>query len=181
MARFQVTRRVVRRAVLVAAAVAVAAGVLATTGATQRDKGSETLTSARYVLEADGQKITFSELTGITSEVEQAEYMEAGEKGPQYGRFIGKQKPPIVGLKRVATRGLELSSWHSAALAGSTAAYRDATLTAYSPTGTAVLRYRLANAIPIKLELTKTRSGDADVLSERVTLTGDQLERLEPR
>src|SRR5215212_5348670 len=93
-------------------------------------KKSGLLTSAVFKISNTLVTTTFSELAGINSEVEQAEYMEVGAKGPEFGRFFGKAKPPTVTLKRAMSAGAEsmnIWGWHAQARAGLPSAYMDTT------------------------------------------------------
>lgn len=155
----------------------------------EADARAQTLTSATFEVSNDkGQKALFSELGGITSEVEQAEYMEAGEKGPVFGRFIGRAKPPTVTLKRSMTTGGDPSSnstswiwvWHGVARTMQKTAYQDITLKLFSagapsPT-TPVKTYYLSNTIPTKVEIAGMKAGGTEVVLQTVTLMCDAIE-----
>lgn len=147
------------------------------------------ITSATFVIEqlATGKSCIFSELAGITSEVEQAEYMEAGIQGPTFGRFLGKAKPPTVTLKRSMSSGSDTTwiwAWHAAARTGSPAAYLDTTLKLYSAGNydpmkeqqEPVKTYMLTNAVPTKVEIAGMKAGGTEVVLQTVTLQCDAIE-----
>jgi phage tail-like protein len=144
-------------------------------------KRGETLTSAVFKIENESGQAMFSELGGISSEVESADYMEAGERGPMYGRFIGKAKPPTVTLKRAMSTGPDTTwiwEWHSMARTGSVQAYRTTTLGLYSAgsdPGSATKSYMLVNAFPTKVEIAGMKAGGTEVVLQTVTLQCDEI------
>jgi phage tail-like protein len=141
----------------------------------------EALTSATFQIESAGQVANFSELAGISTEIETVEYMEAGEKGPMFGRFFGKAKPPTVTLKRAMGNNKDTTwiwTWHAAARQSQSAAFRDTTLklfTAGKP-DTPVKSYLLTNAIPTKVEIAGMKAGGTEVVMQSVTLQCDNIE-----
>jgi len=142
---------------------------------------TEALTSAVFQIESNGQTARFSELGGITSEVESAEYMEAGEKGPVFGRFLGRAKPPTVSLKRAMSTGKDTNwvwEWHAAARSGDVAAYRDTTLKLFGAGGDpqkAKKSYTLVGAFPTKVEIMGMKAGATEVVLQTVTLQCDEI------
>jgi phage tail-like protein len=144
------------------------------------DKRDETLASAVFKIEDDtGKTAMFSELGGISSEIEQTEYMEAGEKGPMFGRFIGKAKPPTVTLKRAMTTGPDTTwiwSWHALARTGSKMAYKTTTLGLIGTGSSEPLKsYMLVNAFPTKVEIAGMKAGGTEVVIQTVTLQCDEI------
>lgn len=149
--------------------------------AIDKDRRDQTLTSAVFKIENSTGMAMFSELGGISSEVESADYMEAGERGPVYGRFIGKAKPPTVTLKRAMGTNKDTSwiwEWHAMARTGSTDAYRDTTLGLYGagadPT-TPKKTYMLIGAFPTKVEIAGMKAGGTEVVLQTVTLQCDEI------
>lgn len=150
-------------------------------GAIEKAARATTLTSSYFKIECTGGgSALFSELGGISSEVEMAEYMEAGEKGPMFGRFIGKAKPPTVTLKRAMGTGKDTSwiwTWHALARTGSPEAYRETTLAFYGAgePGKALKIYQLINAVPTKVEIAGAKAGATEVVIQTVTLQCDEI------
>lgn len=147
---------------------------------TATERGN-TLTSATFMIESGGQEAVFSELGGISSEVEQVEYMEAGPKGPAFGRFLGKAKPPTVTLKRSMSTGKDTTwiwTWHALARTGKPEAYRDTTLKLFSAGSgeKPVKSYYLTNAIPTKVEINGMKAGGTEVVLQTLTLMCDAIE-----
>jgi phage tail-like protein len=143
---------------------------------------TEAITAARFSITIDGYEIaTFSELTGITSEVEPVEYLEATDQQVSLAKLPGKAKPPTIVLKRGKTGGLELWAWHETVRRGDMAAARkNCTLVMYNTDARPVARYYLEHAWPSKLEISALKAGSGEVLYETVTLTCEHLQRVAP-
>ena len=140
-----------------------------------------TLTSATFMVSCEGKDAVFSELGGISSEVEQAEYMEAGPKGPSFGRFIGRAKPPTVTLKRSMTKTGATTTWiwlwHGEARQLKSSAYKDCSLKLFSAgSDQPVKTYYLTNAIPTKVEIAGMKAGGTEVVLQTLTLMCDAIE-----
>src|SRR5688500_6546234 len=119
----------------------------------------ERVTAARFSLTVDGTEIAvFSELVGITTEVEPVENSGGG-------RVQG-----IVQLSRPLGRDDSLAAWHELVILGDVAAARKSVrLVAYNSAGRPVLRYHLENAWPKRLDISKFRAGAGEPLMETVT------------
>jgi phage tail-like protein len=138
---------------------------------------NDALTAARFSLTIDGVEIaSFSELQGITSEVEPIEFLEGDETR------LGKLKPPTVVLKRGKNQGLELWAWHEAVRSGDIAAARKSvSLVMYNTQDKPVAHYHLENAWPSKLEIGGLNArGSEVVLTETVTIVAERIQRLQP-
>ena len=140
------------------------------------------LTSAVFMVENSKGTATFSELAGISSEVEQAEYMEVGGRGTVFGRFVGKAKPPTVTLKRAMTTGGDthwIWLWHAAAREASPMAYVTTDLKLFpagaDPSGSPTKAYTLVNAFPTKVEIAGMKAGGTEVVIQTVTLQCDEI------
>jgi phage tail-like protein len=147
------------------------------------DKKGAYLTSALFKVDWVDGSSTFSELAGINSEIEQAEYMEVGNKGAEYGRFFGKAKPPTITLKRAMSAGddtTKIWAWHQLARAGLPSGYKSATFQLFAAgqdieKDTALLSYTLVNAFPTKLEIASMKAGGTEVVLQTVTLQCDEI------
>ena len=124
----------------------------------------------------------FAELSGITSEVEQTEYMEAGPMGAIFSRHAGRSKPPTVTLKRALRLGPSttwLWTWHSFARQSLPTMCRLCVLTLFGPgddpSGTGRATYELVNAFPAKVEIAGVKAGATEVVFQTVTLQCDDL------
>jgi phage tail-like protein len=168
--------------------VLLAAGALALVSWTATSAGAATgpplgprdgLTAARFSITIDGYEIAaFSELGGITSEVEAVDFQESADK-EILKKLPGKASAAVV-LKRGLTQGLELWSWHEAVRNGDIAAARkSASLVIHDASGKPVGRYHLENAWPSKVEVDGlTATGGSQVLFETVTFVADNIQRV---
>jgi phage tail-like protein len=124
----------------------------------------------------------FSELNGITSEVEHTEYMEAGPVGSLFSRHAGRTKAPTVSLKRAMRTGLSTTwiwTWHKLARMTMPGMLRDCTLMVYGagddPDGIGRMTYVLVNSFPAKVELTGMKAGATELILQSVTLQCDDI------
>lgn len=115
--------------------------------------------TATFGLTIDGAEIgRFSELAGVSE---------------------AEHQPSSLSFKRAQTTDLSLLAWRKAVLAGQPAAARKScTLVMYATDGTPVARYHLESAWPSKLELGALKAGASEVLYDAVTVTFDDIQRL---
>ncbi len=142
----------------------------------------DAITAARFSIVIDGYQIaSFSELVGITTEVEPVELMESTDKEVMLKKLPGKRKPATLTLKRGKNQSMELWLWHEAVLMGDImAARKSASLVMYATDGSAVARYHLENAWPSKLEVGALKAGASEVLMETVTIVCEMIQRVAP-
>jgi phage tail-like protein len=142
----------------------------------------DAITAARFSIVIDGYQIaSFSELIGISTEVEPVELLESTEKEVMLKKLPGKKKPPTLTLKRGKNQSMELWLWHEAVLQGDIiAARKSCSLVMYATDGTAVARYHLEMAWPSKLEVGALKAGASEVLMETVTLVCEHIQRVAP-
>jgi phage tail-like protein len=143
---------------------------------------ADVITANRFAIVIDGYEIAvFSELSGITAEVETSEYWETSGDAVAVNKLPGKFKPPTVTLKRGMNGSLELWSWHEAARKGTIgAARRSCSLIMYNAEGKPVGKYWLEKAWPTKMELAGLKAGAGEALIETVTLTCEYIQRVAP-
>jgi phage tail-like protein len=142
----------------------------------------DAITAARFSIVIDGYQIaSFSELIGISTEVEPVELLESTEKEVMLKKLPGKRKPPTLTLKRGKNQSMELWLWHEAVLMGDImAARKSCSLVMYATDGTPVARYHLEMAWPSKLEVGALKAGASEVLMETVTLVCEHIQRVAP-
>jgi phage tail-like protein len=142
----------------------------------------DAITAARFSIVIDGYQIaSFSELVGITTEVEPVELMASSDKEVLLKKLPGKRKPPTLTLKRGKNQSMELWLWHEAVLHGDIiAARKSCSLVMYATDGTPVARYHLEMAWPSKLEVGALKAGASEVLMETVTLVCEHIQRVAP-
>lgn len=140
------------------------------------------LSSAVFRLATVEGTADFAELGGLTSEVENTEYMDSGPFGSMFGRQAGRAKPPTIVLKRAMRTGpstLWLWTWHAAARHGLPSMRRQAFLTFYgagdSIDGIGRMTYGLINAWPSKVEISGVKAGGTEVIYQSFTIQCDDL------
>jgi phage tail-like protein len=142
----------------------------------------DAITASRFSIVIDGYQIaSFSELVGITTEVEPVELMESTDKAVMLKKLPGKTKPATLTLKRGKNQSMELWLWHEAVLMGDIlAARKSCSLVMYATDSTPVARYYLEQAWPSKLEIGALKAGASEVLMETVTLVCEHIQRVAP-
>jgi phage tail-like protein len=143
---------------------------------------NDALTAARFSITIDGYEIaSFSELSGITTEVEAVDFLESSDKEVVFKKLPGKRKPPTFVLKRGKNSSMELWAWHEAVLAGDiVAARKSCSLVMYNFDGKPVARYHMEHAWPNKLEIGALKAGASEVLMETVTIVCESIQRVAP-
>jgi len=151
-------------------------------GGLSAQQPNDALTAARFSITIDGYEIaSFSELAGITTEVEPVDFLESSDKEIIFKKLPGKAKPPTVTLKRGKNSGMELWAWHEAVLMGDiVAARKSCSLVMYNYDGKPVARYHMLHAWPSKLEIGALKAGASEVLMETVTIVCEHLQRVAP-
>jgi phage tail-like protein len=146
------------------------------------DSKEEVLSSTFFRIWTVEGSADFSELAGISSEVEQTEYMEAGPVGALFSRHPGRTKPPTVTLRRALRTGLSTAwvwTWHKLARMAAPGMHRDCALLLYGPDddpgGPGRMTYMLMNAFPTKLEITGMKMGATEVVIQTLTIQCDDI------
>jgi phage tail-like protein len=142
----------------------------------------EAITASRFSITIDGYEIAaFSELQGITTQVDVVDFLQSSDKEVMLTKLPGKRTPPTVILKRGKNNSMELWSWHEAVLAGDMAAARKScSLVMYNTDGKPVARYHMENAWPAKIEIGGLKAGASEVLMESVTVVCEHIQRVAP-
>lgn len=138
---------------------------------------SPVISAARFVINIDGVDVaTFSELTGINSEVEPVEYISSDQNGNiLHTKQFGKTKPPRVTLKRGVDNTTKIWAWHQAVLTGDPTAPKTCALKLQDASGKTMVTYVLDNAWPCKLEIGGLKAGSSEVVTENVELVCDAI------
>ena len=135
---------------------------------------------ARFTLVTDGTmgSLVFTELVGITTQIEPDTYLTGNVNSVALPGQYGKTKPPIVTLRRAMASDAaakKVFTWHSLARAGNPTALVDATLVVTNAAGTTTMTYRLLRAWPSKLEIGGLNASTGDVTNLTVTLSCEQI------
>lgn len=143
----------------------------------------DAIAASRFSITIDGYEIAqFSELAGLTTEVEVIDFMHNSSGGSSVLRKLpGKAKPPTIVLRRGKDTSMELWSWHEAVRhGGAELARRSGSIVMYAADGTPVARYHFHDGWPAKIAISPMKAGAAEVLMEEVTIVCESLERVAP-
>jgi len=144
---------------------------------------NDAIAASRFSVTVDGYEIAqFSELTGITTEVDVIDFMENSSSGGNILKKLpGKHKPPTITLKRGKSTSMELWAWHEAVLHGDVVgARKSGSIVMYGYDGTAVARYHFHDGWPSKISIGALKAASSEVLMEEVTIVCESLERVAP-
>jgi phage tail-like protein len=146
-------------------------------GSSSSATGAQVLSSAHFTISIDQTEVaTFSELTGINSEVEPVEYIAANQQGHVvHSKQFGKTKPPKVTLKRGLDGSKAIWAWHQAVLDGDPGALRTCTLSLKNAHGDITISYVLEDAWPCKVDIAGAKAGGSDVIMETVEMVCSQI------
>ncbi len=144
---------------------------------------NDAISASRFSITIDGYEIAqFSELTGITTEVDVIDMHENSQSGGNILRKLpGKRRPPTIVLKRGKSTSMELWSWHEAVMHGDiVGARKSGSIVMYAFDGTPVARYHFHDGWPSKISIGGLKAGASEVLMEEVTIVCEWLERVAP-
>lgn len=156
-------------AILLTLGVVAGAHSLSTHSPTKVRASAAATTPAQIVLATSAWKLTFSELTSITSKIKPLDTSTGNTKQ------FGEPQPLTVVLKRnLDPAGNQtLNAWDQAARQGDPTAKLDLTL-AVTETG-GPITYNLVNAWPSKLEISGLTAGAKQPAVETVTIVCEQI------
>ena len=137
------------------------------------------ITAARFSISVDGYEIgSFSELAGLSSEVETVDYVPSGgRESTLLDRFAARRLKTAVKLRRRRSTDPRLAAWHVAAARNLAASLKACELRVYDPLGRPIARYRLEHAWPSRIDMGSLTTGTLREPSETVTITCDYLQR----
>jgi phage tail-like protein len=141
----------------------------------------DALASYHFSVEIDNTEIAqFSELSGITSEIDVIELKENTKDGkPLIKKLPGARKPPTITLKRAKNSSMDLWNWHYAMYQGNvTDARRNGSIVLYDYTYGECARYNFLNGWVSKLTMGAAKAGANEVLSEECTIVCEELTRV---
>ncbi len=144
---------------------------------------NDAISAARFSITVDGYEIAqFSELSGITTEVDVIDFTENGASGANILKKLpGRRKPPTITLRRGKNSSLELWAWHEAIMRGDVAgARKSGSIVMYGFDGAPVARYHFHDGWPAKISIGALKAGSNEILMEEVTIVCEWLERVAP-
>ena len=139
------------------------------------------IAASRFGISIDGVQVaSFSELQGITTDVDVVEHFESTSEGVRVMRVPGTVRASNrVTFKMAMSTNLEMNAWLEAAQAGRMAeARKSCSLVAYNATNEPVMRFYLVNTWPMSCKLTPLRAGSTEVLQQEWTLTYEAIQRV---
>ena len=141
---------------------------------------AEAVSANKFALNADGVAIaSFSEISGITTEVGVIEHRESTDDGVRIIKCKGESKPNELKFKSALTTDRYMEGWLEFVESGEmSAARKSCSLVMYDSTNTPVARYYLENAWPIKCVISPLRAGGNDIMQQEWTLTFESIQRV---
>jgi phage tail-like protein len=134
------------------------------------------ISASSFVINIDGVEVTFSELSGINSEVEPVEYISSDASGAiLHTKQFGKTKPPKVTLKRAVDDSTAIWAWHQLVLAGDPTAAKSCSLALKDAARNTLITYVLENAWPAKVDIAGLKAGASEVVMETVEIVCDAI------
>ena len=137
--------------------------------------------ASRFGISVDGVQIaSFSELQGITTEVDVIEHIESTDEGVRVMKIPGVTRPKgEVKFKMAMGSNLEMNAWLEAAQSGMMSqARKSCSLVMYDAENKPVARFYLENAWPTKCVLNPLRAGGNDVMQQEWSLTFEGIQRV---
>ena len=122
-----------------------------------------------------GDELGFSEVEGLSGEIEVIEYREGADKVNTARKLPGLAKYPNVMLKRGITGRTDLFEWWKSVRDGQVQR-RNVTITLLDEQRQPVLRWLLRNAWPVKLEGPTLNATGNEVAIETLELAHEGLE-----
>ena len=122
-----------------------------------------------------GDELGFSEVEGLSGEIEVIEYREGADRVNSARKLPGLTKYPNVTLKRGITGRTDLFEWWKTVRDGQVQR-RNVTITLLDEQRQAVYRWQLRNAWPVKLEGPSLNASGNEVAIETLELAHEGLE-----
>jgi phage tail-like protein len=132
-----------------------------------------------FGLEVDGITIkAITEVSGLTMEQDVVELKQNSPDGKYMNKKLpGRPKAGEVTLTRGLTSDRAFMDWAKSAQFGQMGnARKGGAIIVYDYEGEAILRFKMTNAWPKKLEIGTLKAGDTSVLTEKLTITHEGME-----
>ena len=142
---------------------------------------SDAIASYHFAVEIDGIELAqFSELSGITSEIDVIELKENTRDGkPIIKKLPGARKPPTITLKRAKNSSMALWDWHYSMYQGKVQdARKTGSVVLYDYSFGEVARYNFTNGWVSKVTMGAAKAGSNEVLMEEVSIVCEELTRV---
>jgi phage tail-like protein len=142
---------------------------------------SDAIASYHFSVEIDGVELAqFSELSGITSEIDVIDLKENTREGkPIIKKLPGARKAPTITLKRAKNASRALWDWHYLMLLGDViGARKNGSVVLYDYKLGEVSRYNFLNGWVNKVTMGTAKAGSNEVLMEEVSIVCEELQRV---
>ena len=142
---------------------------------------TDALASYHFAVEIDGIEIAqFSELSGITSEIDVIDHKEQTVTGkPVLHKVPGATKTPTITLKRAKNSSTDIWDWHQKVRDGKIGdARKNGSIILHDYAGAEVGRYNFHAAWPSKVSMGSLKAGSNEILMEECTFVCEHLERI---
>ena len=131
-----------------------------------------------FTLDIDGVSIGFTELSGMTSEVDVAEVKQNRDGKYILEKVAGAPKPPTLTIKRPKDASMALWKWHKAALDGNMKeARKGGSITLSDTDSKKVAMWKFENAWCSKLTTSAVGAGKNEVVTEEATIVMTHFSR----
>jgi phage tail-like protein len=135
--------------------------------------------ASRFVVEFGSCKGTFTEVSGLSIDIEEVESVIVTEKGEQITRWTpGTVNYGELTLKREFSKDKAFWDWHMEMVKGDRkAGYRDGSITLYDLDGAILDSWSVQKAWPSKWSASDLDSSGADPMIEEITVQLEYLQR----
>lgn len=134
-------------------------------------------TGQNFLVElGDGNPAGFSEVSGLDTWIEVAEYRDGSDRDQSPAKITSLNQVADVVLKRGITGALNLYQWFDQVRNGDRGAIRTVTITLLSEDRNAVLTWRLLRARPVRYAIGPFDAAACDVAVEELVLAYERLE-----
>ena len=148
---------------------------MAKTGTALHPTGA--LLGRNFTLDVDGMEIGFTEISGMTSEVDVAEVKQQLDGKYILQKLPGAAKPPTLTFKRPKDQSMDLWKWHHEALQGNNPR-KGGSITMHDTAGAPVAQWNFTEAWCSKLVTSSMKAGANEVLMEEATVVMTGFERV---
>ncbi len=141
---------------------------------------NDAFAARHFAVEIDGTQVAqFTEVSGITSEMDVIELKENSKDGkPIIKKLPGARKAPTITLKRAKNASMDLYNWHKDMLDGKVSkARKNGSIILFDYEHGEVARWNFENGWISKLTTSALKSGANEVITEEATIVCEDLKR----
>jgi phage tail-like protein len=141
---------------------------------------ADPISASRFEISIEGYQIaSFSELAGISSQVDPVDYTPSGSNETTLlDRFAARRTRTTIKLVRPRGTDPRLGAWHLAAVRNQPGSRKLCALRVYDAHGKPIGRYHLEQAWPSKIDVGVLSARTSPGQSETVTMTCEFIQRV---